>query len=186
MFGDNNTRVCSTSVIITKNLHEIHITQLTPGTRPLTLFYPDNCQVIYHLLSTATICDGTAKLKPFTHVVNILVCQNSSSKYTSYVSIILLTDVNLWAKLYKQQQNIDSLSGRDATSGFFCDYVIHAYAKRKYMLVVMLGIPVLFITCCIHDNCMFTSQHSITVLFLCIHWLSRLLTRIMNELCSKL
>ena len=33
---------------------------------------------------------------------------------------------------------------------------------------------------------MFTSQRSIIALFLCIHWLSRLLSRIMNELCSKL
>ena len=27
----------------------------------------------------------------------------------------------MWAKWYKQQQNIDTLSGKDATSGFFCD-----------------------------------------------------------------
>ena len=87
----------------------------------VTLFYLIICQVIYHLLSTATICDCTAKLKPFTGVENTFVRQNCSSKFTSYVSIIFLTDVNLWAKLCKQQQNIDSLSGRDATSGFFCD-----------------------------------------------------------------
>ena len=54
------------------------------------------------------------------------------------------------------------------------------------MPVVMWGIPVLSIMCVIHNICMFTSQRSITALFLCIHWLSQLLSKIMTGLCSKL
>ena len=116
---------------------------------PLTLFYPDNLSsYLSSSIHCNNICDGTEKLKPFTHVENILVrhySKHSSSKYTSYVSIILLTDVNLWTKLYKQQ-NIDSLSIRDCTSGFYCDQVIVAYTKQKYMSVVMWGISFLSIT----------------------------------------
>ena len=62
--------------------------------------------------------------------------KHSSGKYTSYVSIILLTDVNLWAKLYKQQQNIDGLSSTGATSGFYCDRE-SSYTKQNYMSVVV-------------------------------------------------
>ena len=43
-----------------------------------------------------------------------------------------------------------------------------------------------FITCCVHDMQMSSLQRSITALLLCIHWFSRLLARIMNELCGKL
>ena len=40
-----------------------------------TFLPPIICQVICYLLSIVTIFDGTAKLKPFTQVENILVCQ---------------------------------------------------------------------------------------------------------------
>ena len=124
---------------------------------------PIICQVIYHLLSTA---------------------KHSSIKYTSYVSIILLTDVNLWAKLYKQQQNIDSLSGRDATSRFFCDRTI-LLIQSESSYVVMWGIPILFITLI----ACFTSHRSTVQYYSAISVDSLVelinLSRIMNELCSK-
>ena len=84
---------------------------------------------------------------------------DTSSIFSVYVSIILLTDVNLWAKLYKQQ-NIDSLSGRDATSGFSVTEQYPRLHKGLHACGYVKN-PHFYLS---HADCMFTSQPTAVLL----------------------